>query len=111
MFYIDDEMEQQVMPLLPNLSLSRWHPLFADVNLAGISKATGLSAFADYYGIEMAEIMACGDGGNDIPMLKVAGIGVAMGNASETVKASADFVTDTVENDGLCKALKHFGII
>ena len=42
--------------------------------------------------------MACGDGGNDIPMLKVAGIGVAMGNASETVKASADFVTDTVEN-------------
>ena len=84
-FYIDDEMEQQVMPLLPNLSLSRWHPLFADVNLAGIS--------------------------NDIPMLKAAGIGVAMGNASETVKASADFVTDTVENDGLCKALKHFGII
>ena len=43
-------------------------------------------------------------------MLKAAGIGVAMGNASETVKASADFVTDTVENDGLCKALKHFGI-
>lgn len=110
-FYIDDEMEQQVMPLLPNLSLLRWHPLFADVNLAGISKATGLSAFADYYGIEMAEIMACGDGGNDIPMLKAAGIGVAMGNASEPVKASADFVTDTVENDGLCKALKYFGII
>ena len=53
-FYIDDEMEQQVMPLLPNLSLSRWHPLFADVNLAGISKATGLSAFADYYGIDAA---------------------------------------------------------
>ena len=93
-FYIDDEMEQQVMPLLPNLSLSRWHPLFAD-----------------YYGIGMTEIMACGDGGNDIPMLKVAGIGVAMGNASEIVKASANFVTDTVENDGLCKALKHFGII
>ena len=110
-FYIDDEMEQKVMSFLPNLSLSRWHPLFADVNLPGISKATGLSVFADYYGIGMTEIMACGDGGNDIPMLKVAGIGVAMGNASETVKASADIVTDTVENDGLCKALKHFGII
>ena len=110
-FYIDDEAEQKVMPLLPNLSLSRWHPLFADVNLAGISKATGISVFADYYGIEIAEIMACGDGGNDIPMLEAAGIGVAMGNASEIVKSSADFVTDTVENDGLCKALKHFGII
>ena len=110
-FYIDDEMEQKVMSFLPNLSLSRWHPLFADVNVAGISKATGLSVFADYYGIGMTEIMACGDGGNDIPMLKVAGIGVAMGNASEIVKASANFVTDTVENDGLCKAVKHFGII
>ena len=42
-FYIDDEMEQKVMSFLPNLSLSRWHPLFADVNVAGISKATGLS--------------------------------------------------------------------
>jgi hydroxymethylpyrimidine pyrophosphatase-like HAD family hydrolase len=104
-------MEQKVMSFLPNLSLSHWHPLFADVNVAGISKATGLSVFADYYGIGMTEIMACGDGGNDIPMLKVAGIGVAMGNASEIVKASANFVTDTVENDGLCKALKHFGII
>ena len=110
-FYIDDEKEQKVMPFLPNLSLSRWHPLFADVNVAGISKATGLSVFADYYGIGMTEIMACGDGGNDIPMLKAAGIGVAMGNASEIVKASANFVTGTVENDGLCKALKHFGII
>ncbi len=77
-FYIDDEMEQKVMSFLPNLSLSRWHPLFADVNVAGISKATGLSVFADYYGIGMTEIMACGDGGNDIPMLEVAGIGVAM---------------------------------
>lgn len=110
-FYMDDEMEQKVMSFLPNLSLSRWHPLFADVNVAGISKATGLSVFADYYGIEIAEMMAFGDGGNDIPMLKAAGIGVAMGNASEIVKASADFVTDTVENDGLFKALKHFGII
>jgi hypothetical protein len=110
-FYIDDEKEQKVMPFLPNLSLSRWHPLFADVNVAGISKATGLSVFADYYGIGMTEIMACGNGGNDIPMLKAAGIGVAMGNASEIVKASANFVTGTVENDGLCKALKHFGII
>ena len=81
------------------------------MNLVGISKATGLSAFADYYGIEMAEIMACGDGGNDIPMLKAAGIGVAMGNASEQVKSVADFVTDTVDDNGLCKVLKRFGLI
>ena len=110
-FYFDEETEQKVMPLLPGLSATRWHPLFADVNVAGTSKATGLSLFADYYRIKVAEIMACGDGGNDIPMLKAAGIGVAMGNASEKVQSVADFVTDTVDNNGLYKVLKQFGVI
>lgn len=110
-FYFDDETERKVMPLLPTLSSSRWHPLFADINVAGTSKAAGLSLFADYYKIEPLEIMACGDGGNDIPMLKAAGIGVAMGNASEQVKSVADFVTDTVDDNGLCKVLKRFGLI
>ena len=110
-FYFDEETEQKVMPLLSGLSATRWHPLFADVNVAGTSKATGLSLFADYYRVKVSEIMACGDGGNDIPMLKAAGIGVAMGNASEKVQSVADFVTDTVDNNGLYKALKHFGVI
>lgn len=110
-FYFDEETEQKVMPLLPGLSATRWHPLFADVNVAGTSKATGLSLFADYYRVKVSEIMACGDGGNDIPMLKAAGIGVAMGNASEKVQSVADFVTDMVDNNGLYKALKHFGVI
>ena len=99
-----------IVELLSGLSATRWHPLFADVNVAGTSKATGLSLFADYYRVKVSEIMACGDGGNDIPMLKAAGIGVAMGNASEKVQSVADFVTDTVDNNGLYKALKHFGV-
>lgn len=110
-FYFDDAMEEKVMPYLPNLSATRWHPSFADINAAGVSKANGLSIFAGYYGIEISEIMACGDGGNDISMLKVAGIGVAMGGASDVVKASADIVTDTVEREGIYKVLKQFDII
>lgn len=110
-FYFDDETEQKVMPLLPNLIASRWYPSFADINVAGVSKATGLSVFADYYGIDASEIMACGDGGNDISILKAAGSGVAMGGASDIVKSSADYVTDTVDNDGLYKALKHYDVI
>lgn len=44
-------------------------------------------------------------------MLRFAGIGVAMGNASDSVKAAADYVTDTVDNNGIEKALRHFGLI
>ena len=93
------------MPLLPALSSSRWHPLFADINVAGISKAAGLSLFADYYKIEPLEIMACGDGGNDIPMLKAAGIGVAMGNACDALKEAADYITLSNDDDGLAYAI------
>ena len=55
--------------------------------------------------------MAFGDGENDIEMLKFAGIGVAMGNAKEKTKEAADYVTDTVENHGVLKALRHFELI
>ena len=55
--------------------------------------------------------MAFGDGGNDISMLKHAGIGVAMGQAKEEVKAAADYVTTSVDEDGISQAMEHFGII
>ena len=55
--------------------------------------------------------MAFGDGGNDMAMLRFAGIGVAMGNANDEVKAVADYVTDGVDHDGVMNALRHFGIL
>ena len=55
--------------------------------------------------------MAFGDGGNDISMLRHAAIGVAMGQAKEDVKAAADYETAPIDEDGISKAMKHFGII
>ena len=55
--------------------------------------------------------MAFGDGGNDIGMLRHAGIGVAMGNANDDVKNAADYITTSVDENGIAHALKHFGII
>lgn len=55
--------------------------------------------------------MTFGDGGNDINMLEHAGIGVAMGNASDRVKAAADYITSSVDDDGIINALKHFNIL
>jgi hydroxymethylpyrimidine pyrophosphatase-like HAD family hydrolase len=52
--------------------------------------------------------MTLGDYDNDMPMIKAAGLGVAMGNALEKVKAAADYVTDTNDNDGVGKAIEKF---
>lgn len=55
--------------------------------------------------------MAFGDGGNDIDMLQHAAIGVAMGNAGDNVKAAADHITTSVDDDGILNALKKFNIL
>ena len=62
-------------------------------------------------GISPEETMAFGDGFNDMGMLSYAGIGVAMGNAHDPVKQKADFVTKSVDDDGILHALRHFGVL
>ena len=55
--------------------------------------------------------MAFGDGGNDTEMLLAAGIGVAMGNATDELKDAADYITSSVDDDGILRALVRFGVI
>lgn len=71
----------------------------------GVNKAFGLEKLAKELNIQPSEIAAIGDAANDIEMLEYAGLAVAMGNASEEVKAIADIVTDTNENNGVIKAI------
>lgn len=109
--FADVAVEKKIMSDFPELIASRWCDLFADLNMAGIDKGTGIKEVCDYYGMDPACTIAFGDGGNDIPMLKAAGIGVAMGGAAESVKAQADYVTGTVDAHGIQSALKAFGLI
>ena len=67
--------------------------------------------FLEQKGWTRSQIMAFGDGENDIEMLRYAGIGVCMGNGLDIVKQSADYVTDSVDEDGIAKALRHFEVI
>ena len=55
--------------------------------------------------------MGIGDGENDIGMLQHCAIGIAMGNAADNTKKSADYVTDDIDEDGVYNALKHYGLI
>lgn len=110
-FYLDEALERRVMEQLPGLSTNRWSPLFTDVNVRGVDKASGIAAVTDYFGLSRDETMAFGDGGNDVVMLRAAGIGVAMGNGSAAAREAADYVTADIDDDGLQRALEHLGVI
>ncbi len=81
---------------------------FVEVTPFGIEKASSLAALSDILGITREETIACGDGLNDIPMLKYAGFAVAMGNAYEKAKKVADYVTATNDHDGVAEVIQKF---
>jgi len=106
-----DEEEQRIMKHLPHCKTTRWHPLFTDIINAEASKGLGVQAVLDYFGWQKEEVIAFGDGGNDLEMLDLVGTSVVMGNASDDVKTHADYVTDSVDCDGIAKALRHYNLI
>ena len=75
---------------------------------AGVDKGTGLAALAEELGLTLAETIAIGDSDNDRGMLAAAGMPVAMGNATDAIKAMARYVTETNENGGVARAIRHF---
>ena len=110
-FYCDERVERAVMAELPGLAATRWHPIFADITVRGVDKASGMRDMLAACSLGADAAMACGDGGNDVPMLRAAGVGVAMGNGCDPAKQAADYVTADVDDDGLAKALKYYHVI
>ncbi len=110
--FIDEAHEQKLKQTLADpCEYNRWHPAFIDLGASGSLKSKGIDIVAQHVGFDLSQTMAIGDGGNDISMLKHAQIGVAMGNASDKVKAAADYVTTAIDEDGIQHALQHFAII
>ena len=106
--FINIEEEAEIAPKLSHCEIGRWHPAFADITALGNTKQKGIDEICRHFGIRLEDTIAFGDGGNDIPMLRHAGIGVAMGNANEKVKAAADYVTASVDEDGIAEAILRF---
>jgi len=95
---------------LPDLDLAEYlspREVITGVIKKGVSKASGLHWLADYYGITVGEIAMIGDSDNDVLAIRDAGLGVAMGNAIEPVKAVADHIVGHVREGGFAEAIEY----
>ena len=86
-------------------------PTFYEVVPKGYSKATGIEFVCQHTGIDLSHTMGIGDSTNDLPMLRVTGISIAMGSGNPDIFHEVDYVTDTVMNDGIEKALMKYKLI
>ncbi len=82
-----------------------------EITFGGINKAVGIEIFMKHSGAPVSDAIAVGDSDNDIEMLSYAGIGVAMGNASQNVKDLSDLVTTDIDDNGIYNAFVKLGII
>jgi len=102
------EMKAEITAFLPeNLSVVQTAPFYLEIIPKTINKGQGLLDVCRALGLRPEETVAFGDAANDIPMLRAAGIGVAMGNASGEVKAAADRITLSCDEDGIAAALSE----
>ena len=90
------------------MSIYRSEPFFIEVMPKNVDKATSLDRMLETVGLTREDAICCGDGFNDISMIKYAGVGVAMANARDEVKEAADFVTGSNEEDGLVQVIDTF---
>ena len=79
-----------------------------EISPAGVSKAVGIQVLCDHLGLSVEQAIACGDEGNDREMILAAGLGVAMGNASEPIKAIADVVVADCDHDGVAEVIETY---
>ena len=101
------EVQRTIAEKLPqSLTVVQTAAFYLEIIPAVINKGQGIFDVCRALGIRPEEVIAFGDAENDIPMLRAAGMGVAMGNATEAVKAAADMVTLTNNEDGIAAALE-----
>lgn len=118
----EDEVYQVMLACVPEeydailenvkaAKIATWWDKAVDIIPANGGKGMGIAAMLEYYGLDKSEALAFGDGNNDIEMLQAVGTGVAMGNASEDLKAVADAICKDVSEDGIYWYCKENGII
>lgn len=90
------------------LNVFQSEPFFIEVVPIGIDKAASLDVLLGRLGLTRDELVACGDGRNDVTMVEYAGMGVAMENACDEVKAVSDYITASCDEDGVARVIEKF---
>lgn len=109
--FYDQSVDGTFEKEFPEFRFVRWHPYSVDIVPKEGSKAITLMTLAERLGVPQADVIAIGDGENDKEMLQAAGVGIAMGNASDSVKSVANMVTASNDEDGIWQALRKLDLI
>lgn len=108
---LDESAKQFILSQLEdkrNIEITNSSPTNIEINKKGVNKASAIKSVCKQIGISMNEVMAVGDSLNDLKMIEQVGLGIAVANAQEVILDSADFVTDSNNDDGVAKAIERF---
>lgn len=113
MWTFEDQGDDLKLPdtLASTLRMVRWHRNSSDVVPLNGSKAAGVAKVVEHLGLKPENVMVFGDGLNDLELFDYAGISVAMGISHDKIKEKADYITKTLEEDGIFNALEGFGMV
>lgn len=113
MLTISEHDDTLVLPysLAEHVRMVRWHPYSSDIVQNDISKAAGVAHVLDKLGLSVQQVLNFGDELNDLELFEMGGLSVAMKVSHPKILEMADYITDTVENDGIEKALKALKIL
>lgn len=108
------QMREKFAPLgimITEASIKKSTPYEGEVTVLGVTKREGMKAVGDFYGMTRDDMIAFGDGPNDLQMLEYAGTGVCMGDGAQAAKEKADYITDALAEDGILHAMEHLGLV
>lgn len=113
MWTFEDQGDDLTLPesLASTLRMVRWHEHSSDIVSISGSKAAGVAKVVDQLGLKPENVMVFGDGLNDSELFDYAGISVAMGISHDKIKEKADYITKTLEENGIFDALEGFGMV
>ena len=113
MWTFEERGDDLILPdtLASTLRMVRWHEHSSDVVPISGSKAAGVAKVVEHLGLKPENVMVFGDGLNDLELFDYAGISIAMEVSHEKIKEKADYITKTLEEDGIFDALEGFGMV